>query len=137
MLVYKDKCHWELLLFISPFPLNYIGAAIVFPWHVSGLLIIEPTESETKVNTCNFSLTDRHGLCNFLAVLLGVAWLNLLSFHVDFLPVPTYWTLHVSIIAVHKHRLFVTYRALRLKEHFLRPFRIKMCQGVQAASHEG
>jgi hypothetical protein len=97
MLIYKDKCHWELLLFISPFPLSYIGAAIVFPWHVSALLIIEPTESETKVNICNFSLTHRHGLCNFLAVLLGVAWLNLLSFHVDFLPVPTYWTLHVFL----------------------------------------
>jgi hypothetical protein len=31
MLVCRDKYHWELLLFSSKFPLNYIGVVVVFP----------------------------------------------------------------------------------------------------------
>lgn len=56
MLVCRDKYHWELLLFSSKFPLNYIGVVVVFPWHVNGRFIVEPTESETEVNICTSSL---------------------------------------------------------------------------------
>ena len=55
------------------------------------------SESETKVNICNFSFNDLHGHYDCLAVLYGVGCLNLLSFHVDFLPIPACWPLYVLL----------------------------------------